>query len=193
MPLFPKQSDSPTTQLLARGLHGRQAQTPNSPPQSPVSRRRMPAIPSRCRWSFVGTEHRAMPTRIAHAPSATDTRQAPASMTPIDPSRSPAHTSSDPPAAPKIAMPMSTCLRNARGRRTDTTATATSAAPFANVHSSRMKESCVSYRGNRCTFSDQLLNVSNANARPCANENKPAFGGATPSPFCSRDLNMPVL
>ena len=115
------------------------------------------------------------------------------SMTPIDPSRSPAHTSSDPPAAPKIAMPMSTCLRNARGRRTDTTATATSAAPFANVHSSRMKESCVSYRGNRCTFSDQLLNVSNANARPCANENKPAFGGATPSPFCSRDLNMPVL
>ena len=86
-----------------------------------------------------------------------------------------------------------TCLRNARGRRTDTTATATSAAPFANVHSSRMKESCVSYRGNRCTFSDQLLNVSNANARPCANENKPAFGGATPSPFCSRDLNMPVL
>ena len=80
----------------------------------------------------------------------------------IDPSRSPAHTSSDPPAAPKIAMPMSTCLRNARGRRTDTTATATSAAPFANVHSSRMKESCVSYRGNRCTFSDQLLNVSNA-------------------------------
>ena len=56
-----------------------------------------------------------------------------------------------------------------------------------------MKETCVSYRGNRCTFSDQLLNVSNANARPCANENKPAFGGATPSPFCSRDLNMPVL
>ena len=97
------------------------------------------------------------------------------------------------PVAQKIAMPMSTCLRNARGRRTDTTATATSAAPFANVHSSRMKESCVSYRGNRCTFSDQLLNVSNANARPCANENKPAFGGATPSPFCSRDLNMPVL
>ena len=90
-------------------------------------------------------------------------------------------------------MPMSTCLRNARGRRTDTTATATSAAPFANVHSSRMKDSCVSYRGNRCAFSDQLLNVSNANARPCANENKPAFGGATPSPFCSRDLNMPVL
>ena len=121
-----------------------------------------------------------------------DARLSPSSP-PTTPSRSPAHTSSDPPAAPKIAMPMSTCLRNARGRRTDTTATATSAAPFANVHSSRMKESCVSYRGNRCTFSDQLLNVSNANARPCANENKPAFGGATPSPFCSRDLNMPVL
>ena len=29
----------------------------------------------------------------------------------IDPSRSPAHTSSDPPITPRIAMPMSTCLR----------------------------------------------------------------------------------
>lgn len=88
---------------------------------------------------------------------------------------------------------MSTCLRNARGRRTDTTATATSAAPFANVHSSRMKDSCVSYRGNRCAFSDQLLNVSNANARPCANENKPAFGDAPFPPLCSRDRSISLL
>ena len=159
------------------------------------SRRRMPAIPSRCRWTRAssGTEHRAMPTRIAHAPSATGYQAGAASMTPIDPSRSPAHTSSDPPAAPKIAMPMSTCLRNARGRRTDTTATATSAAPFA-------KRTQLSNEGKLRVVQRKQMHVQRPTAQRQQRQRKALrkreqarLRRATPSPFCSRDLNMPVL